>query len=124
MQFDRKQILVHSAADQPPIYTGFRVLAEDLSRQVTFGNRDNNEIKMVTDYNGSVSFGYDDWGRMTSQTRGSESAAYGYVMGSKLGTVTTNFGGASNLLSFLRRKKVGKERPIECGAEPGVREAA
>jgi RHS repeat-associated protein len=97
-QFDSKKIWVHSAASQNPFYTNFRVLADDLKRDVIFTNKNNNEINTMTDYNGYTTYAYDDWGRMSTETRGSQSRTFAYVMGSKLAQVSGTLGGANTVV--------------------------
>ncbi|MDZ4858828.1 MAG: RHS repeat-associated core domain-containing protein [Candidatus Hydrogenedentes bacterium] len=85
------------------VQTGFlydfddiRVLADGLSNTTTFAVNNANELTSMTDFNGTTSFGYDDWGRMTSKSRGSHSAAYGYRYGQMLHSVTSNWPGEDN----------------------------
>jgi YD repeat-containing protein len=92
-QFDSKQVWVHSPPNQQPFYANFRVLVDDVKRTVTYAYRDNNENTSMADYNGTSAYAYDDWGRMTSETRNSKSRTFSYTMGSKLASVSGNLGG-------------------------------
>ena len=53
-------------------FDDFRILADDLSRTVTYAYNNANELTSMTDYNGTTSFTYDDWGRTVSKYRGSQ----------------------------------------------------
>ncbi|GMV90601.1 MAG: hypothetical protein AMXMBFR82_03790 [Candidatus Hydrogenedentota bacterium] len=70
-----------------------RILSDDLSTATTFAVNNANELTSMTDYNGSTTFGFDAWGRMTSKARGSYAAAYGYKYGQMLCSVASNWPG-------------------------------
>ncbi len=74
-----------------------RILSDDLSNTTTFAVNNANELTSMTDYNGSTTFGFDDWGRMTSKARGSYEAKYGYRYGQMLCAVTSDFPGEGNV---------------------------
>jgi len=82
----------------------------DINRTTSFTVATNNELSTMGDYNGSNTFAYDAWGRMTSKTRTGVSATYDYGYGQKLtkvtstypdeGTVTYQYGGEELLRSM------------------------
>ncbi|GMV95138.1 MAG: hypothetical protein AMXMBFR82_49160 [Candidatus Hydrogenedentota bacterium] len=74
-----------------------RVLSNDLSNTTTFAVNNANELTSMTDYNGSTTFGFDAWGRMTGKARGSYAATYGYRYGQMLRSVTSDFPGEGNV---------------------------
>ncbi|GMV95134.1 MAG: hypothetical protein AMXMBFR82_49120 [Candidatus Hydrogenedentota bacterium] len=74
-----------------------RVLSNDLSNTTTFAVNNANELTSMTDYNGSTTFGFDAWGRMTSKARGSYAATYGYRYGQMLRSLTSDFPGEGNV---------------------------
>lgn len=59
----------------------------------TYSYANNNELVSMTDYNGTLSFGYDELGRMTSKSRGSDSATYAYHYVDRLTKVDSDFPG-------------------------------
>ena len=74
-------------------FDDFVLLVNDLSAATTYEYDDANELTSQTDKNGTVTFGYDAWGRMTSKSRGGYSATYVYRYGSKLFAVSSDFPG-------------------------------
>src|SRR5690606_13972874 len=80
-----------SAGDSTFHLDNIRILADEINNfhALTYNNA--NELTAMTGPNGTMSFGYDAWGRQTSKTQGSQSATYGYRYGSKLYSVTSNF---------------------------------
>jgi RHS repeat-associated protein len=74
-----------------------RVLSDDLSNTTTFAVNNANELTSMADYNGTTSFAFDAWGRMTSKARGSYEATYGYRYGQMLRSVTSDFPGEGNV---------------------------
>ncbi|GMV95135.1 MAG: hypothetical protein AMXMBFR82_49130 [Candidatus Hydrogenedentota bacterium] len=74
-----------------------RVLSNDLSNTTTFAVNNANELTSMTDYNGSTTFGFDAWGRMTSKARGSYAATYGYRYGDMLCSVASDFPGEGDV---------------------------
>ncbi len=52
---------------------------------------------MITLGRDSTTFGFDDWGRMTSKARGSYEATYSYRYGQMLRSVTSDFPGEGNV---------------------------
>jgi len=58
---------------------------------VTYAVNDANELSTMTDPNGTTTFGFDDWGRMTTKVRGVYEAEYGYRYGVFLQEYNSNF---------------------------------
>ncbi len=73
-----------------------RILSDDLSNTTTFAVNNANELTSMTDYNGSTTFGFDDWGRMTSKARGSYEAEYGYKYADMMTSLNSDYPGESN----------------------------
>jgi hypothetical protein len=67
------------------------MLADDLAQTTTFTVASNNELSTMADYNGSNTFAYDAWGRMTSKTRSGVSATYDYGYGQRLTKVISTY---------------------------------
>jgi RHS repeat-associated protein len=78
-------------------FDDIRILSDDLSNTTTFAVNNSNELTAMADYNGSTTFGFDDWGRMTSKARGSYEATYAYRYGQMLRSVTSDFPGEGNV---------------------------
>ncbi|MCC6695245.1 MAG: hypothetical protein IT365_06415 [Candidatus Hydrogenedentes bacterium] len=74
-----------------------RILADGLSNTTTFAVNNANELTSMADRNGSTTFGFDAWGRMTSKARGSYTAAYGYRYGQMLCSVDSDFPGEGDV---------------------------
>jgi len=106
-------------SDQVALFTGFWTKADfddvwligtSASNTTTFAVNNANELSTMTDPNGTTSFGFDGWGRMTSKSRGSYSASYGYKYGQMLCSVTSNWPGEGNVTynyggNFQRRER-------------------
>ena len=45
-----------------------RIIADDLETETTFTYASNNEMSTMVDYNGTLTFTYDEWGRTISKT--------------------------------------------------------
>lgn len=82
-----------TTANSTSDFDDIRILSDSLATTTTMTYTNANEISTLTDPNGTQTFGFDDWGRMTSKSRGSFSATYGYAYGDKLIDVTSNFPG-------------------------------
>ncbi len=66
----------------------------------------------MTDYNGTMTYSYDELGRMTSKARGSYSASYGYQYDDRMTSVVSTFPGDPFITSYdyggdgLRRSRI------------------
>lgn len=78
-------------------FDDIRIIADDLSNTTAFAVNNANELTSMTDPNGTTTFGFDAWGRMTNKSRGSYSATYGYKYGQMLCSVTSNWPGEGNV---------------------------
>ncbi|GMU93867.1 MAG: hypothetical protein AMXMBFR4_29250 [Candidatus Hydrogenedentota bacterium] len=88
------------------------LIGDSLSNSTTFAVNNANELTTMTEPNGTTSFGFDAWGRMTSKTRGSYEATYGYLYDHLLASVESNWGGEANVSfayggNLLRRSRTG-----------------
>ncbi len=71
------------------------ILADDsgLNRSTTFTVANNNELSTMAttpDTGGSTSYTYDDWGRLTTETRGSVTKTYGWTKANLLASVDSS----------------------------------
>ena len=94
-------------------FDDIRVLADSFSDTYTYAYNTANELTSTTSPNGTISYAYDDWGRMTQKNKGfTWVATYGYRYGSRLYSV-------ASVLSFLAQKERTKEKAIG-GNAPAV----
>lgn len=73
------------------------LIGPSLNSTTTFAVNNANELTSMTDPNGTASFGFDNWGRMTSKSLGSYSATYGYKYSHKLCSILSNWPGESDV---------------------------
>ncbi len=66
--------------DAPIHFDDFRVLATGMGRTTTFVYASNNELSSMSDYNGTTTFTYDDWGRTATEAKNGVTKTYSWPM--------------------------------------------
>ena len=85
------KLLCYAESNTVVRYDNLRVNTDSLSTTTTYAYNNANELTSMTDYNGTTSFTYDDWGRTVTKSRGGKTATYAWRYGSKLESVTTDW---------------------------------
>ncbi|GMU94251.1 MAG: hypothetical protein AMXMBFR4_33090 [Candidatus Hydrogenedentota bacterium] len=73
------------------------LIGDSLSNTTTFAVNNANELTTITESNGTTSFRFDAWGRMTSKERGSYEAEYEYNYRFLLDSATSDFPGEGSV---------------------------
>ena len=68
-----------------------RIVADGLTTTTTMAYDNANELTSASKDNGTISYTYDGYGRMTGKSQGSYAATYAYRYGDKLTAVSSNF---------------------------------
>jgi len=79
---------------------------------VTFAVNNANELSTMTDPNGTTTFGFDDWGRMTSKARGAFSVEYGYKYEDLLVSIESDFPGGGAVEYEYNGAGMRRERTV------------
>ena len=103
--------------DAPIHFDTFRVLASAMSRETTYTYATNNELSTMADYNGTTTFTYDDWGRTTLRTRGSNTTTYGWGHNHKIVSVDSTFPDEGNVDYKYGGDGLRRERDEEDGTD-------
>ena len=76
--------------DAPIHFDDFRVLASAMSRTTTFVYASNNELSSMSDYNGTATFTYDDWGRTATEVKNGVTKTYSWTMANMLAGIESD----------------------------------
>ena len=85
------KLLCYAEANTVVRFDNIRVNTDSLSTTTTYAYNNANELTSMSDYNGTTSFTYDDWGRTVTKSRGGKTATYAWRYGSKIESVTTDW---------------------------------